>query len=800
MVTIGKLLILDDEVAIATTVARIAETVGFETRMTTVPAEFFGLLDEWQPSHIALDLVMPEMDGVQVMVNLANRACRARIIITSGVGNRVLDAAGRSAAEHGLDIAGVLPKPFSPAALRKLLLDTDARLDSGTGAHKFATPPRDIQLAPAHLRQALAERQLFLAFQPQIACETGALAGVEALVRWAHPELGTIMPDRFIPMAESAGLIDDLTDQVLDLGLAWLSKVFPGGDDSNNGDVTLSVNISASTLGARDFVQHALRACRKYEIDAARLILELTETSAMRDPIASLDQLTRMRMKGFQLSIDDFGTGFSSMLQLARLPFSELKVDKSFVMTAMQSMESRAVVRSIVDLGRSLGLRTVAEGVEDGATLEFLKSLNCDVAQGYFIARPMPGEAVAEWAARHAAGVAAPLLHPAKHPAPERVEAFRWDNSFITGLENIDRQHEQLVALINRLGSSLLKDVTVSRTDLDALFAELRDYATNHFREEEEMMAELEFDPRHLKFHRAEHAAFLAEVMQLQQGISHDSPEALQPVLSFLVHWLAYHILGVDQSMSRQVVAIREGKSPVMAFRAEIDRVEGSTEPLVKALKGLFNLVSQRNRELRHANRMLESRIAERTTALSQANRRLAEIAMTDVLTGIPNRRHAMVMLARAWSASARNGDRLACLMIDADHLKAINDQHGHDVGDELLRLLASCLSDAVRTDDIVCRMGGDEFLVIGPATSLEGALQLADKIRQEVGKLRIPAGDGYWEGSVSIGVAMRDDSMDDWEDLIKAADEAVYAAKQAGRNLVATRDGPVRPSQVGPA
>jgi EAL domain-containing protein (putative c-di-GMP-specific phosphodiesterase class I) len=137
--------------------------------------------------------------------------------------------------------------------------------------------------------------------------------------------------------------------------------------------------------------------CREYLVAPERVVLELTESSAMVDPILSLDLLTRLRVKGFQLSIDDFGTGYSSMVQLVRLPFSEIKVDRSFVMQAEQSQESRTVIKSIVDLGHSLGLVVTAEGVEDLSTLNYLNSLGCDLAQGYFIARPMAGEAARAW-------------------------------------------------------------------------------------------------------------------------------------------------------------------------------------------------------------------------------------------------------------------------------------------------------------------------------------------------------------------------------------------------------------------
>ncbi|MBD2110256.1 MULTISPECIES: EAL domain-containing response regulator [Cyanophyceae] len=396
-----RLLILDDDPMTGETIQRIAEFAGLEVYFTPDPDRFFDLLREWQPTHIALDLVMPTMDGVQVMARLAKLSCRAKIIITSGVGSRVLDAAGRSAVEHGLDIAGVLAKPFSPNQLREMLL----------GQVSSPPPPPPVvgapfqppELTPADLLQALDRREFVLAYQPKVLCTTGELAGVEALVRWAHPVYGLLPPGRFIPLAESCDLIDPLTDQVIEQALAWFGPLCTAGATPLSaaiGDqLMLSVNISARTLGNGALFERVQERCGAQGVDPARLIFELTETSAMDDPVASLDLLTRLRMIGFHLSIDDFGTGFSSMLQLVRLPFSEIKVDKSFVMTAMTSPESRTVVKFIVDLGHSLGLRCTAEGVEDAETLDFLTTIGCDLAQGYHIARPLAGDDFWPWLA-----------------------------------------------------------------------------------------------------------------------------------------------------------------------------------------------------------------------------------------------------------------------------------------------------------------------------------------------------------------------------------------------------------------
>jgi EAL domain-containing protein (putative c-di-GMP-specific phosphodiesterase class I) len=409
-----RLLILDDDPAIGRMIQSIAESAELQARFTTDAEAFFRAIDKWHPTHLAIDLVMPAMDGIEVLTRLAQRKCEAKVIITSAVGHRILDAAGRSGAEYGLTIAGVLSKPFSPHAMRTLLLGTPTPGESGDSASQTrvarAKAGRSFDVTEDELRRAYAEHELQLVYQPQIECATGHLTGFEALVRWMHPTQGTIMPDQFIPFAESHELIDELTDQVLEQALTWMVKRFP------RSQLTVAVNMSSrsshehlsSANAATDqpressLVERITDLCYRGGLDPSTLILELTETSAMKDPKRSLEFLTRLRMIGFQLSIDDFGTGYSSMVQLVRLPFSEIKVDKSFVMAATRSQESRAIVKSIVDLGHSLELRVVAEGVEDADTLRYLQTIGCDLAQGYYIARPMSDDAVVQWTAREA--------------------------------------------------------------------------------------------------------------------------------------------------------------------------------------------------------------------------------------------------------------------------------------------------------------------------------------------------------------------------------------------------------------
>ncbi len=392
---------------IGQTIRRIAKMAGWDAEFTTEAELFFIQVENWCPDMIAIDLIMPGQDGVQVMTQLAKRDCRAGIIITSGMGGRVLDAAGRSATEHGLNIIGVLPKPFSPAQLRNLLtsetsVETNAGNTAGISAG-IVQNRSNPSLNPADLQQALAQEQIQAFYQPKINCCNGSLSGFEALARWQHPTFGFIAPDHFIMLAESHQLIEKLTIQMAKTSLTWFSAFCqkpeirsPSG--INQGQLLkLSLNISALSIGDIALFEQIESYCQDLNILPEQIIFELTETSAMEDPTASLDTLTRLRMKGFQLSLDDFGTGFSSMLQLVRLPFTEIKVDKSFVLTARQSQESRTVVKSIIDLGHSLGLATTAEGIEDQETFIYLRENGCDLAQGYLIAHPMPANDVDNW-------------------------------------------------------------------------------------------------------------------------------------------------------------------------------------------------------------------------------------------------------------------------------------------------------------------------------------------------------------------------------------------------------------------
>ncbi|MCF8169071.1 MAG: GGDEF domain-containing protein [Rhodoferax sp.] len=367
------------------------------------------------------------------------------------------------------------------------------------------------------------------------------------------------------------------------------------------------------------------------------------------------------------------------------------------------------------------------------------------------------------------------------------MQSFEWAPCFVTGLATVDEQHHRLVDVINQFGEMLMQAHGSSAAEIEAVFSELAQYAKVHFSDEEAQMEQANLDLRHIAHHKQEHIQFLQDVTRMHAGLTSGRREEATALLNFLTNWLAYHILGSDQLMAWLTRASAEGRSQEEAYRSYEAGKDPATATLLRAVNRLFTQVSERNRELFELNQTLETKVIERTVALSEANHRLENLAMTDVLTGLPNRRHALMAFDLEWQRSMSAGTPLACMMIDADGFKTINDSFGHDAGDEVLRQLSRCLRDAVRNDDMVCRLGGDEFFIICANTPLEGAMLTAEKVRQKVDRLRVTAGAGVWKGSISVGVAVRTKTMQNADQLLKAADEGVYTAKRHGRNCVTT-------------
>jgi diguanylate cyclase (GGDEF)-like protein len=265
---------------------------------------------------------------------------------------------------------------------------------SGIETYDSARDPHSTQRLSlfGQLRRAIEDDELVLHYQPKVDLETGRVSGVEALVRWQHPERGLLAPDTFVPLAEQTGLMKSLTTNVLEQALrqtaAWADEGL---------SVRMAVNVSARDLHDDAFCDRVSDALNRTGVPASMLELELTERVVMADPARAMENLTALSRLGVRLSLDDFGTGYSSLAYLRRLPVTEIKIDKSFVLRMDVDDEDATIVRSTIDLAHGLGLRVIAEGVETAETWQRLSDLGCDAAQGYFLSRPHPADVVTDW-------------------------------------------------------------------------------------------------------------------------------------------------------------------------------------------------------------------------------------------------------------------------------------------------------------------------------------------------------------------------------------------------------------------
>ncbi|HTY70995.1 MAG TPA: EAL domain-containing protein [Actinomycetes bacterium] len=249
------------------------------------------------------------------------------------------------------------------------------------------------------LRRAIDEGELELHYQPKVSLGRGTVTGVEALVRWRHPTRGLVLPDDFVPLAESSGLMHKLTASVVDEALAQAAQWWDRGLK-----VPVAVNVSARDLHGAGLARTVSEGLTRHRLPAEAIRLELTERILMAEPARVADSLAELDRLGVRMSLDDFGTGYSSLVLLQRLPVSEIKVDRSFVSRMAVSSEDVTIVRSIIDLAHALGIDAVAEGVESDASWDTLCALGCDSAQGWYVARPMTADAMTEWLVRHPAG------------------------------------------------------------------------------------------------------------------------------------------------------------------------------------------------------------------------------------------------------------------------------------------------------------------------------------------------------------------------------------------------------------
>nr|WP_256490291.1 EAL domain-containing response regulator [Ideonella oryzae] len=341
------------------------------------------------PSLLLVDLEMPGMDGIEFIEQLHRRSVSFPVLIVSSREQVLLDSVRRLGLELGLPMVASLRKPLSVDRLRETLEGT-------LPAHSL--PPARLQpsVTASDLDAALRSGVLQVHYQPKVDIRSGLLRGVEALARWTHPALGPIPPDQFIPLAEREGLIAPLTITVTEQALAQAAAWRAHGLN-----ISMAVNLSPHLLECPDLVEQITDRVAIHGLEHHQVVMEITEGSLSARLGTALTRLTRLRLRGFGLSIDDYGTGFSSMQQLARIPFTELKIDRSFVCGAQQQPHLQVILRSALEMCQELGLTSVAEGIETLEDWRLLQSLGCDVGQGWLIGRPMPGDALYAWVRQH---------------------------------------------------------------------------------------------------------------------------------------------------------------------------------------------------------------------------------------------------------------------------------------------------------------------------------------------------------------------------------------------------------------
>jgi len=379
-----KALIVDDHAFVRKSAESILNRIGISdvTSAENGIQARQAIHDSETPFELILcDLSMPDGDGFVLLRELADMASGAKLIIMSGEEDEVLQSALTIARSRHLQVLGSVSKPLSIEKMKKLLGYEIPQENS----HTAAAP-----LTPRELRHALLDDLVEVWFQPQFNVQTSTPYGVEALARIKWNDT-IISPDRFIPTAEKNGMMAELTDAIINKAMKQCAPYI-----ARHNHLVLSLNVSPVGL-KQSFPDDMRTLCASFNIRPSNIVLEVTETAISSDKTTLLEILARLRLMKFRLSIDDFGTGFSSLSQLKGLPFHELKVDKSFVQDALTNPKSHSILKNSLRLGNDLRLNTVAEGVETSAQQRLIQSLGCRLVQGYHIARPMPIRDCENW-------------------------------------------------------------------------------------------------------------------------------------------------------------------------------------------------------------------------------------------------------------------------------------------------------------------------------------------------------------------------------------------------------------------
>lgn len=332
------------------------------------------------------DLDMPSMDGLEFIRHLGRGGYSTSLIVASALDRSLLMSVENMANAYAIDFLGTIEKPVTPRKLEEMI-QLHQPLSERAG-HKVKA---SLVYGADEIVEALYNDEFEPFFQPKIDLKTGEVVGAEALARWNHPNDGILPPAVFVRPLEESGKVDALMRCMLTKSARFCRE--HRGEHQHH----IAINLSVLSLGTVEVADQITEIVRRQHVDPHCIVLEVTESAAMTDIAVVLENLARLRMKGFGLAIDDYGTGYSSLEQLSRIPFSELKIDQGFVTHAGRKDSTKVILESSLEMARRLGIRAVAEGVETRTNWDLLVELKCDVAQGYYISKPLSGSAYIEW-------------------------------------------------------------------------------------------------------------------------------------------------------------------------------------------------------------------------------------------------------------------------------------------------------------------------------------------------------------------------------------------------------------------
>jgi diguanylate cyclase (GGDEF)-like protein len=657
-----------------------------------------------------------------------------------------------------------------------------ARRLGGNQALDTELPPQDLATSSLELvgalHRAVASGGLDVHYQPKVSIATGAVVGFEALVRWTRGDGTVVAPSEFIPLAEEIGLIDTIGEQVLRQACAdaagWAA---PAGGAT----LSVAVNVSGRQLVSGRLAVSVAAALADSALPSARLTLEVTETALADDLESAIDALRQVKALGVAVSIDDFGTGYSSLGYLSRFPIDELKIDRSFVDRMGQDPAVDTIVRSVITLSHTLGLRCTAEGVEHPDQLNQLAALGCDAYQGYLFSPAVPNEQVPPLldtrvppSDRHPAQTMESTMPRAPASSTKRallVLSHAMERAFDTVAHDPDDDGPGLViGLFQRreyfdVEASRYAALAAAGHTVIAAFAG----SSDGLPPDVQAVTFTDQDPR-----ADEWVLLLVRGAYATSLVAHDTFDlssgemSLQGSRLFQAEWTFHREVALVEARA-QLDSLAPDLPPVVRSNA-LRRIEHS---------GAIPVSGVENRLAMAADHLIASveNGQRRLTRLRSELETTHLLAERDQLTGLNNRHY----LERFLGSDDGPADLLA-LLVDVDDLKRVNDVYGHEAGDAVLSTVATTLREHSRPGDVVVRWGGDEFLVLVPGLRHENALEVGERLARAVASRHLPPPWEVLSPSVSIGMCWTPRTSLPLDRL----DAALYSVKRSGKGHAA--------------